>query len=393
MSPTISVASSQPYRTALALSAGPIVSAGLGRFAYGLLLPSMRTDLGWSYEQAGWIGTANSAGYLIGCLVCLRFGSRIGAVALFNGGMILCALTLILTGWLAAFPHLAALRLLNGVFAAAPFIAGGVIAGRLVPVGDPRSATAIGIYYGGAGIGILISGFGIPLWIDWNGTAEWRTIWIVMGSTSLMLAWISGFAARSVTVPLTRARPGLAVVRGLRAALLSYFLFATGYIAYMTFLVAWMRNHGASTGEIAFTWSLLGGATLMSAWAWRGALTHWPLRWPLVASNAALGTGALIPLVSNHPFATALSALVFGLALFTPPAAALVIVKRLRPPESWNDAVATFTTLFAVGQLFGPVLTGYIADRTGSLRPGLAGSAAILILAAAVALAQDDRAP
>ena len=34
---------------ALALSMGAAISLGLARFAYGLLLPVMRTDLGWSY--------------------------------------------------------------------------------------------------------------------------------------------------------------------------------------------------------------------------------------------------------------------------------------------------------------------------------------------------------
>ena len=36
---------------ALALSAGAAVSLGITRFAYGLLLPEMRADLGWNYAQ------------------------------------------------------------------------------------------------------------------------------------------------------------------------------------------------------------------------------------------------------------------------------------------------------------------------------------------------------
>ncbi|NQW93496.1 MAG: MFS transporter, partial [Polaromonas sp.] len=34
---------------AAALSLGAAVSLGIARFAYGLLLPTMRSDLGWSY--------------------------------------------------------------------------------------------------------------------------------------------------------------------------------------------------------------------------------------------------------------------------------------------------------------------------------------------------------
>ena len=48
---------------------GPAVALGFGRFAYALLLPPMRADLGWSFAQAGALNTANAAGYLIGALV------------------------------------------------------------------------------------------------------------------------------------------------------------------------------------------------------------------------------------------------------------------------------------------------------------------------------------
>eukprot|EP01036_Dinobryon_divergens_P038608 gene38608-50705_t len=56
-----------PYiRLALALSLGAAVSLGITRFAYGLLLPPMREDLGWSYTLAGAMNTANAMGYLLG---------------------------------------------------------------------------------------------------------------------------------------------------------------------------------------------------------------------------------------------------------------------------------------------------------------------------------------
>ena len=47
---------------------GAAVSLGITRFAYGLLLPPMRLDLGWSYALAGAMNTSNAAGYLLGAL-------------------------------------------------------------------------------------------------------------------------------------------------------------------------------------------------------------------------------------------------------------------------------------------------------------------------------------
>ena len=64
-----------------ALALAPAVSNGFARFAYGLILPAMRIDLGWNYTQAGWINTANALGYLIGALLALTLISRVGSPA------------------------------------------------------------------------------------------------------------------------------------------------------------------------------------------------------------------------------------------------------------------------------------------------------------------------
>ena len=46
-----------PVGVVLALSLGAAVSLGITRFAYALLLPVMRADLGWSYTLAGAMNT------------------------------------------------------------------------------------------------------------------------------------------------------------------------------------------------------------------------------------------------------------------------------------------------------------------------------------------------
>ena len=74
---------------ALALSVGAAVSLGVTRFAYGLLLPPMRADLGWSYALAGGMNTANALGYLLGALITPRVMMRYGPASLLLGGSLL----------------------------------------------------------------------------------------------------------------------------------------------------------------------------------------------------------------------------------------------------------------------------------------------------------------
>jgi hypothetical protein len=52
--------------------------------------------------------------------------------------------------------------------------------------------------------------------------------------------------------------------------------------------------------------------------------------------------------------------------------------------------MATFTVMFAAGQIAGPMAIGWAADLTGSLAGGLAVSAALLALGAVIALGQRD---
>jgi nitrate/nitrite transporter NarK len=55
--------------------------------------------------------------------------------------------------------------------------------------------------------------------------------------------------------------------------------------------------------------------------------------------------------------------------------------------------MATFTIAFAASQVLAPVLGGWIADWSGSLREGIAISAAVILASALVALLQKTPLP
>ncbi|MBA2351165.1 MAG: YbfB/YjiJ family MFS transporter [Burkholderiales bacterium] len=172
--------------------------------------------------------------------------------------------------------------------------------------------------------------------------------------------------------------------------LASYFPFALGYIAYMTFIIAWMREHGGSAGQVALVWGVLGLATILSPWAWRRVLANWRGGQAMAACLAVVALGALLPLVQPSLPMMILSALLFGGAFFIPPAVGTAVFKTGLPPAAWGKAVAGFTLVFAAGQTIGPLVTGALSDATGSLFTGLAVSVGILIAGALVALMQKD---
>src|ERR1700761_961960 len=86
------VADLTPAWVIVGLAMGPAVALGLGRFAYALLLPPMRADLGWNFAQAGALNTANAAGYLIGAIVAAPIGRQMGDKRVFAISLVLAAL-------------------------------------------------------------------------------------------------------------------------------------------------------------------------------------------------------------------------------------------------------------------------------------------------------------
>lgn len=248
------LSASAMWLIAVGLSLGPAVSNGFARFAYGLVLPAMRADLDWSYAEAGWLNTANAIGYLIGALLSLALISSFGARRLFIWGMALTALSLVLSGLSRDFWLLSTFRALAGIAGAPVFIAGGTLAAGLFK-GDPaKNALAIAIYFGGGGLGQLLSGASTPLILERMGQEIWPETWLLLGIASAIAfvpAYLAanvqrdegGGVAASATDPLPYRR--------MTSALGGYFLFGLGYLIYLTFLVAWMRNEGASASLVA----------------------------------------------------------------------------------------------------------------------------------------------
>jgi MFS family permease len=375
---------------AFLLSFGPAVSNSFARFAYALILPAMRSDLHWSYSQAGSINTVNAFGYLLGALLTRALVARLGNRALYGWGMLVTSLSIVATGWVREFEALMAVRVLTGVGGAAVFICGGALSGNIFPRRPQLATTTIAIYFAGGGIGLMLSGVAVPLLLEAQGSASWPLAWQGMGYASLLMTVAAAWSAWGIAEPGKMAGEAHWKLRPFAAELASYTLFALGYIGYMTFVIAWMRLNGASTATVIAVWFVLGLATLLAPLVWRKPAEHWPGGRPLAAVMLVLAAGAALPLVSTHAAAMLLSAALFGIAMFSAPSSIGSFIKRALPRPAWGSAIATFTVVFAAGQIAGPVAIGWLADRSGSLQIGLAGSAGLLALGAVVALAQRD---
>ena len=321
------------------LSLGPAVANGFARFAYALLLPPMRDDLGWTYTQAGSMNSFNAMGYLAGSLLAFHAAAVIGVRRQFVIGMFVTAFALVLTGFTTDFNLLAVLRFAAGLSGAAVFIAGGALAAALYPADASRAAAAISIYFAGGGIGIVLPGITLPWLFAHSGNAAWPVAWIGMGIVGIAISVACARSIRPASAADFSATSKAFRIRAFAPLITGYFLFGVGYIAYMTFIIAWMRDRGSGPGAVAATWGALGLATVLAQRFWRHPIARWPNGYPTAACVTTLVAGALLPLLSTTLPAMIGSAILFGGALFAVPASITAYSKKWLPRALWGKAV------------------------------------------------------
>jgi predicted MFS family arabinose efflux permease len=170
--------------------------------------------------------------------------------------------------------------------------------------------------------------------------------------------------------------------------LLGYSLFGVGYIGYMTFVIALLRENGVSTGAIAWFYSLLGVATVLAPRIWAGLLDRHRDGQALARLNALLGVATLLPALTTAWPVVLLSGVLFGGVFLSVVASTTALVRHNLPQSQWAGGISAFTIVFALGQIVGPTVVGWIADGPGGLARGLVFSALALWLGAVLAWRQ-----
>ena len=377
---------------------GAAVSLGITRFAYGLLLPPMRADLGWTYALAGAMNTSNAAGYLLGALLTPLLLRRVRPGTLMLFGSLAASVLMAVSGFFTDTTVWLVQRLAAGVASAFVFITGGLLAARLGATDPQRSGLLIGLYYGGTGLGISLSALLVPVVLHAAAGAAHPWAW---GWAALAVACFAGTAALRRPVaqlegvlgifnagPTAAARAPLRV-RQFAFALGGYGMFGLGYIGYMTFVVALLREQGLSATSITVFYTLLGVAVMASPRLWARLLDRFKDGKPQALLNALLGVATILPALSSAWPLVFASGLLFGAVFLSVVASTTALVRHNLPASQWAAGIGAFTIVFAAGQIVGPTVVGWIADGAGGLARGFIVSALALWLGAGLALRQQ----
>jgi len=366
----------------LIVSLAPTIGLGIGRFAYSLVLPDMRDSLQWSYSAAGFMNTVNAVGYLAGALVASRMIRRFGLPKTVRWGTLAAVLSLALCALSGNFIVLSVARLLAGLGAAGGFVGGAALAATIAQSRPERANFLLSLFYAGPGLGILSSGLVAPFVLQAFGPGSWWIVWWALTLLSAVLILPLLLTPLDASAGIASAAPIEFHIRPVLIYLIGYFLFGAGYIAYMTFMIAYVRDGGGGAAAQSTFWSLIGISAFFTPWVWRRvlALDRGGLTTTIILGVNAIG--AALPIFGHSPVLLAISALVFGIAFFAVVGSTTAFVRFNYPPSAWPTAIAAMTISFGIGQTLGPLVVGAITDAMGSLSFALNVSAAMLAVGA-----------
>jgi MFS family permease len=375
---------------------------GIGRFALGMLLPSMGVSLELSYAEMGLIGTGNFVGYLLAVLASGLLVTRFGARAVIAGALLTVGVTMLLVARSDTFVGVFILYLLTGAGSGAANVP---IMGLVSHwFARPLRGRAAGFMVIGSGFAIMFSGLLIPaVNAEW-GLEGWRYGWLFLGLTVVAIALLCSVLLRNDPVDLglvhcggdgsgaggggQTVEPDAAARRRILARLGAiYFLFGFTYVIYATFIVTTLvQERGFSEAVAGRFWFWVGFLSLFSGPVF-GFLADRAGRRVGMATVFAFHAGAYLcaGLPLPEPFLY-LSVALFGLAAWSIPGIMAATVGDYMGPRHAVAGFGTITFIFGIGQITGPGLAGLLAEAGGGFASSYLLAAALAGLALVLAL-------
>ena len=357
------------------------VSLGISRFAYTPILPLMQTDLNFGDDFAGYLGSANYAGYLFGALWAFFSASEPNRAQRLHFNLLLTIFATLGMG-LTRMPEIwLLLRFLSGSTSAMVFIlSSGVVLEALVNLGKQSWS---GWLYSGVGLGIALSAVFVPLFNQFGG---WQGGWVGMASLSLPLACMTWFwlpleqktAHGSPDIPRSSEQRPSGFLFWLTVV---YLMEGLGYIVTATFLVSWLQRSIEMSSFSYLAWFIVGLAAVPSTVLWVKMSLGLGLVKTLILAYLVQALGILLPIFSSGLFGALGGAVFFG-GTFVGIAAMSIILGKSLDPQRPDRAIALLTAAFGLGQMAGPALAGWIAQQTQSFTLPLIGASGIIVLGA-----------
>jgi MFS family permease len=382
---------------------------GFGRFALGMLLPSMAENLNLSYSQMGLISTSNFIGYLIAVLLGGHFVTKIGSRKVIFISLLVVGISMSLISMANSFMYVVVLYTLTGMGSGAA----NVPMMGLVSTWFSRTkrGKAAGFIVIGSGFAIILSGIFIPI-VNALGENGWRINWVIIGISSSIIALIcllllrdkpedlglspAGSDGNSATQSAETSEGNANIYREKILYLLGiiYFLFGYTYVIYATFIVTTLvQERGFSESMAGGIWSWIGFLSLLSGPIF-GTLSDKFGRKAGLITVFAFQMLAYFLVAFNLPLQYLyISIFCFGIVAWSIPSIMIAAVSDYVGAGKAAAAFGLVTFIFGLGQISGPAIAGVLAEQTGDFSSSffMAGMLAVLAIFLTLFLSKPAR--
>ncbi len=360
--------------------AAQILTIGVARFAYTPLLPVMRAQAGLDAAGAGWLGATIYMGYMAATVLLAMLRDPAQRLLFYRATLVLAVGSTFQMSMTESLWHWSVSRFIAGFSG----VAGMLLAAEFILGWLRRQERRpdLGPHFAGIGIGICLSG--IVAWAM-GPAAAWTWQWQVFGWVAVLTlpaAWILVPRPAPASVP---GRVDVAMPPDTETRRWFWF-FGGGYLAAgwayavgATFVVDILTSSGSTGGAAALTWVLLGLSNIAGAVAGSLAARRLGARPVLFGCMTAQAVALAALAMPGASVLHVAAAILFG-ATFVVIVSLSLMEAGIRRPSAPGPAMARMTLMFGVGQVAGPIATGWLAGPEASY-------AAPLLLGSAVALA------
>ncbi len=343
-----------------------VTTTGFARMAYGIILPFMQEGLALSTAQSGLLGTMLFLGYLLTVGLSGFLTMRLGAknVLLIGGGVVvvgLCGLVFVPNFWLAAIT-----LLLAGAGSALVYTPLLSIAVGLFP---KKRGTVMGLLMSGAGIGMLLSGLLVPFMLQQLPQLGWRGPWLVFAVITILVVLLATFVLKAphVTTEKDNFQEKTTVWRTRELYFIAGLYFAVGlvYLIPNLYQTSFMKDVGISNTVAGSIYAVAGIVSIAGAPLWGIIADKIGVKKALIAALFLSVIGDLLPIILGNSIGFIVSAVIWGSSL----GGVLVLIQMKASqqvsPKYVASAIGFISIFYAVGQMIGPGLAGWLIEYAG----------------------------
>ena len=350
---------------------GLILSMGIARYSLTPMIPHMQAQLDITESTAGWLAGLNYWGYLTGLFIVWLVKDLRAKDFFYRYGLVVAALA---TAVMAAHDHQMVWfvsRFFTGVASATGFmLSAGLILNWLHHNGYRQE---LGIHFSGIGLGIIVSALVVDATgLDSMFAVNWRLQWVVLSAVGFVLL-IPAVAflpmPKEDEIEMSRMddfgkNSVLPSRRWMFTMQAAYFCAGFSNTLNVTF-TSLITELQPLEGFGEKMWLLVGISATIAAFLWDRLARRFG-RLNMLKVAFVIGVLANISLATSFSLlTTSVAAFLFGLAFIGIVSLTLSMVGRLYGLKA-SQVMAKLTLGYCIAQILSPILSGFIAEVTGS---------------------------